>query len=166
MKQKILPHLIRVVILISLMLGSITLSACVGSTIETVENKKSIHEQQVDNDTNASKLGKMQGFESIKIPEDKKFRYIQQEETFQNSKKDITDNDNNARNQRTRMESFERTRIVPPIETLEHTKSRHEQQEENFHRKVNRVKDIIDNKTKQDPLHRNNSPSFPTPHAF
>jgi len=45
-EAKDIPNLIRVVILISLMLGSITLSACLGSTIETVENKKSIHEQR------------------------------------------------------------------------------------------------------------------------
>ena len=53
------------------------------------------------------------------------------------------------------------------MENFEHKKSKHEQQEENFHRKVNRTKDIIDNNAKrQAPLHRNNTNSFPTLHAF
>ena len=141
---------------------SIVLSACMNAQIENVESKKSKHEQQVDNDNNASKLRKIQGFESIKIPEDKKFRYIPQEENFQNSKKDITDNDNNARNQSTQMESFERTRIIPPIEKLEHTKSRHEKLEEKMHKDAHRAKDIIDNNaSKQNPSYRPNVPSYP-----
>ncbi len=56
------------------------------------------------------------------------------------------------------------------IENFDSKKSKHEQQQEKFHRKVNRTQDIIDNNArKQDPSYRNNTTSFPpynTPYAF
>ncbi len=57
------------------------------------------------------------------------------------------------------------------MENFEHKKSKHEQQEEKFHRRVNRTKDIIDNNARrQDPLYRHHTPSLPSyeapPHSF